>query len=382
MKYYKDEKLGYYVVNGISFTNKVNAIEYATLVNIYPDWVFNDSTFKAIDWTIEPIESLNELYARRARGLREKYDYLVLNYSGGGDSQNILDTFINNNIKLDEILIRWPKKASDHSYTVSTSGEAENFYSEWDLTLLPKVKKLAQSNPEIKIEFYDYSDDGFEFYKNDEWIYSTNGSHLNPCAGFHFYLGLPKYRALAERGIKVGHIFGVDKPRVILKDGVFYTYFLDILTGIAHFAFDEHFNEYNSIELFYWSPDSVQLLVKQTHTVMNFFKANKSLLPFVDFTNLKTPAARSTYENIIRSLIYPTWDITTFQVAKPSSVFYCEYDDWFFKRYENTSPMVVWKESLDYIAKTLDKKFLMFDNKNRLDNFVGFISPFYKLGTL
>jgi len=51
-------------------------------------------------------ESLDFLYALRARQLREKYDYLVLYFSGGADSTNILKTFIDNNIFLDEIVMQ------------------------------------------------------------------------------------------------------------------------------------------------------------------------------------------------------------------------------------------------------------------------------------
>lgn len=382
MKYeYRDERLGYYIVNGKHIVNKVQALEYATQTGCHPQWVFNNSTFDNVNWEHEPSESLQELYAQRARQLREKYDYLVLNYSAGSDSQNILDTFINNGIKVDEILVRWFKKASENMYKPSMKPSAENFYSEWDLTLYPALQKIAQQHPEIRIEFHDTSDDAPDFYKNDEWLYTTNGNHLSPCAIFQFDLGYTRYRNMAERGIKVGHIFGIDKPRVVLKDDTFYTYFLDILTGVAHFALDEHLNDYNRPELFYWAPESVKLIQKQTHVIMNFFKRNPELLPFIDFANLKTPAIRSTYENLVRNLIYPTWEMNRFQVAKPSSVFYCEYDDWFFKRYKDESLVHIWQEGLDHVRNSVEEKYLTIDVNGQLDNFIGFISPFYKLGT-
>ena len=379
---YSDDVLGYYTCGGHKFTSKVLAVEYATANNDHPSWEFNEHVFGKVNWEFEPNEPIDVLYAQRARQLREKYDYLVLNYSAGSDSQNILDTFINNNIKLDEVLVRWFKSATDTEHRLSMSASPSNFASEWELTLYPALKRLAQINPEIKIEFHDTSNDATEFYKNDDWLYSTNGSHLDPCAIFQFDLGYKKYRQLADKGIKTGHIFGIDKPRVIIKDGVFYTYFLDILTGIAHFTMDERVNEFNKPELFYWSPDSVKILQKQTHIVMNFFKLNPGLLSFIHFENLKFPHVRSTYENLIRSMIYPTWRTATFQVGKPTSVFHCEYDDWFLRYYKDKAPLQIWQEGLDYIEKSVDKKFLSFDVSGRLDNFVGFVSPFYKLGTL
>lgn len=377
-----DEKIGYYLVNDKKFANKAQAIEEASRNGLCPSWVFNPSQFGAAAWDQEPVESISTLYAQRARQLREKYQYLVLNYSAGSDSQNILDTFIDYGIKLDEVLVRWPERANKSLYAGPTTDlSATNFHSEWELAILPKLEQLRQRNPEIKIEFYDYSDEGHTFYNNADWLYTSNACHLNPCAGFMYYLGLPKYQRMAEKGITVGHIFGVDKPRVILEGDTFYTYFLDILTGVTHITTDHTFNEYNHIELFYWSPDAIPLLRKQCHLIMDFFKSNRGLLHLLNFKD-NTVEKRTNYEIVTRNLIYPTWRKDTFQVKKPSTVFYCEYDDWFMKLYKDSAPLVIWQETLDYIQKTTDKKFLTFNDSGRMDNFVGMISPFYKLGTL
>ena len=66
---------------------------------------FHDDYFSQFDWTKEPQQSLKELYKQRAIQLRDKYDYLILSYSGGSDSHQALETFLNNNIFIDEIFI-------------------------------------------------------------------------------------------------------------------------------------------------------------------------------------------------------------------------------------------------------------------------------------
>ena len=62
--------------------------------------------FSKCDWTTEPEPGvpLSEYYRRRAQQIRDKYDYVVLLYSGGPDSNNILHAFVHNGIKIDEIV--------------------------------------------------------------------------------------------------------------------------------------------------------------------------------------------------------------------------------------------------------------------------------------
>lgn len=74
-------------------------------------FIFNEEVFDKIDWTIEPSFSLKELYTQRAQQLRDDYDYLILSYSGGSDSHEILGTFLENNIFIDEIQVMHYEKA-------------------------------------------------------------------------------------------------------------------------------------------------------------------------------------------------------------------------------------------------------------------------------
>ena len=74
---------------------------------------FNETVFKLIDWTVEPSQSLKELYVERCQQLRDKYDYLILSYSGGADSHEILYTFLENNIFIDEIQVVHYTKAME-----------------------------------------------------------------------------------------------------------------------------------------------------------------------------------------------------------------------------------------------------------------------------
>ena len=97
---------GYYQVGNYRTFSKLEAIEIEQATGETVHWNFNDEVYSCYDWTKEPEPntSISEFYRRRAQQLRDKYEYLVLMYSGGPDSQVILDTCLGNNIHIDEIV--------------------------------------------------------------------------------------------------------------------------------------------------------------------------------------------------------------------------------------------------------------------------------------
>ena len=97
---------GYYLYNEVPF-GTADEVLYSIIKNndSSPNlrlW-FHDELFSKINWTQEPIDTLENLYIARAKQLREQYDYLILQFSGGSDSSQVLQTFLRNNIFLDEI---------------------------------------------------------------------------------------------------------------------------------------------------------------------------------------------------------------------------------------------------------------------------------------
>lgn len=383
------ERLGYYEVNGIRFTNKVEALIYAKTTKAQPQWNFSKDVFDKVPWELAPTESLLEIYKQRALQLREKYDYLVLNYSGGADSQNVLDAFLDNNIKLDEIIVRWAVTGSKGLYVPSAVSKATNYHSEWDLAAKPDIQRLSQTHPEIKIEFYDYTDDSFSLYSdNDPWYNTLNGAQFGPSHIARYDTGINRYQQMfVEKGIRGCQIFGTDKPRIMYDSSTrsFYTYFLDIIAGtVRHLR--NYNEEYNPTELFYWTPDMPKIVHKQAHVVMDFFKKVPNLLPVIMKENMLNYTMRNTIETIIRSLVYPTWDHSKFQAPKPTSVFYCEYDDWFVKMSKangsDERPLRMWEYALEHAIKNIDTEWFNFDELGNPDGFKGMISPMYKIGEL
>ena len=126
---------GFYMVGNKKFFNKTLALLESSTSKLPVEWKFNHDAYGKIDWTV-PIETnLEELYRLRAQQLRNQYDYLILHFSGGADSTNVLHAFVRNNIFLDEIVMQYPKAHDQVANGVDYSGN--NQYSEIPFSAIP-----------------------------------------------------------------------------------------------------------------------------------------------------------------------------------------------------------------------------------------------------
>jgi len=149
-------RYGAWIVGGRQFTSKFEALHHASINKQPVSFYYHDKVWLSVNRSLLGRQSLTSLYRERALQLREKYDHLVLHYSGGSDSHNILHTFLSNGIKLDEVNVWWAIPLRDGKfYTISRIASARNGVSEWDLTIKPALDKLHALHPEIKITVTD-----------------------------------------------------------------------------------------------------------------------------------------------------------------------------------------------------------------------------------
>jgi len=370
------DKRGFYQVGNQKFYRKVDAILEDQKTNIGVHWNFNDDVFGTFDWQ-SPVElSMKSLYGIRAKQLREKYDYLVLCYSGGIDSYTILRSFIDNNIFLDEILIFGPFKGTES--TANSSDEAWNLRSEIELQAIPILKKL-DINFNTKVTFYDYTDDLLKYYNNKNWILDFN-------PGVRYNASMPKnilihnstrnYLMQYDKGRRVGFIHGIDKPRVTFHDDSYYMYFLDVQLSISVGDFNQVNDLYwENDELFYWSPDLPEMLSKQAQIISAWFDLNPHLRNLLDFRSGKGLVPEE-YYSIINPLVYQDYckDIV-FKVKKPYNPLYQENEYWF--RNEDISAYKNWKTGLDDLKSQIAPTWC---NQNTFEKgLIGCFSKFYKV---
>jgi hypothetical protein len=323
---------GHYIVNGNIINNKLQAIIEASKTNSYLQWKYFDDVFSTATGLFNNHDvTLKELYRSRAQQLRDTYDYLILNYSGGSDSHNILMTFLEYNIKLDHVYVQWPERLMDKGIYVPNRVDKSNanFHSEWDLVLKKDLEWLGKTYPEIKIEISDWTATVTEqFYKDD--IFANDVSNLPSIARSQKQNTFsPIEGKLALHGKKVASIFGVDKPSIVKKGNHWFFYFSDT----ACMAQPNPDNPYGT-EYFYWSPNFPNIAIAQAHAMKRYFTNNPDKIYLIqnpperaqlDPTyNTRTYSQRyneySQVSNIAKLVCYPYWDFNRFQADKPFAI--------------------------------------------------------------
>lgn len=315
---------GFYTVGDEKTYNKIYALVHATEKKCIPQWNYFDDVFAAVDRTIIPVLSLSHLYKERALQLREKYDYLILNYSGGSDSHNILTTFLENKIKLDCVFVQWHVSLTDKNlYTKNPSIKTnDNFHSEWDLTLKKDLEWLAKYHPNIKIEVKDWVKSFAEDFYNDTLFEINAGVMPNISRGLKLNTFSDTETEMANKGLKVASIFGVDKPNVVSKDGCYYFYFTD-----KSCMTQPNPSNPDGVEYFYISPDMPELTTTQAYQVAMWFSNQKKRTHLIkaqsqrpEVLNFKLKDFFNEYEEyceIVKEICYPNWDFNRFQAGKP-----------------------------------------------------------------
>jgi hypothetical protein len=362
-----NRKLGYYQVGGDEFETKAQAL-LAVKSDQHPDFVFNNDVFNRVNWTTEPEQELTELYRQRAQQLRDKHDWLILSYSGGSDSDNILDTFISYGIHLDEIITRWPVALLNNLTPDANKYDHEYIWNEWFFCVEPRLKWIKQNHPHIKITVHDWSEGADTWKIKDGWQLKRSGCWVPEINDRQKLIGstdsFDKHR-------NIGYILGLEKPRVCYKDNNFYLYFLDFVVGQTLDQDEAYTLGDWEVEYFYWSPECVPLIKKQAHIIKNFFVNNLMFLPYITWP-ISHPNSRKFYETTVRALIYPTWNSNNYQVVKTANSEIMVQDSPIVN-FVNKDIIKDWQGSLDEFKSIIDPKYLQ-DNK-----IIGFISDFYQL---
>lgn len=257
---------GKYVVGNSEFLNKLQAMVYSQVSGLPISWHFHDDVFSSIDWTI-PIETpLKELYRKRALQIREKYDFVSLFYSGGVDSTNVLHTFIDNGIRLDEIVMWAPDSLKSKANNIDTS--SENNYSEIYFAAIPHLKEKL-SGVSVKVRVLDYIESSVKFLSDGKLVSKYAPLIFTPTNAVVPKIAIheidPVWNDLRSRGVSFCHIQGADKPLIKYVDGEVFFQFKD--SGSFRYDLDVKTEDH---EFFYWTKDLPELVIAQCQAVKNY----------------------------------------------------------------------------------------------------------------
>lgn len=346
------KRLGYYTCNSKEFESKIQALMYAELTKKPVEWIFNNEVFDNYQWQFEPAGTLDMQYDARARSIREMYDYVILSYSGGADSNNILESFIRQGLHIDEIVTNWSQDIPKEFLTASR--ETKNNNAEFEHHVKGKLKYIADKLPATKItvletsnvirqSFLDAGD--ASWVKNKKEILSAGTTNL------YNYTQFAEIRKQFDKGQRIALVLGTDKPRLQIVDNKLYMYFVDTIANIA--SVQDHISDYPNAEpvFFYWDPLCCDLLCKQAHTVLGYLKANQALQYAWRITDHKID--RQVREEILKQVIYTNWNSEWFQVNKSVGGWDNDLDQWFTKGLVGTKEHSIWLEGLDYVSNRL-----------------------------
>ena len=230
---------------------------------------YHDKEMALVDWKAEPTQSLDNLYKTRAEYIRDNNKYVILCYSGGHDSTNILETFYYNNIHIDEILI--VGALSQDSF----HGSDENHNGELYKNVFPTLNKL--NLPNTKVTVVDYTK-WFNDPKNFTTIMMYGNEWTKHVGGFKsvhtlFWRDLKKFIG-HENSKQTAYVMGADK--VYLQYQPYrpsYVRFSDL----SFFDYGSNYEDENFKRINFYTdvhPTATDITRKQAHLVNQFKKLN------------------------------------------------------------------------------------------------------------
>ena len=368
---------GVYYCNSKPFFNKLEAILEANISGKHIEWDYHDAIFKQARWDYNPPVELKELYRQRALQLREAYDHVVLFYSGGVDSWNILKTFIDNDIRVDEIYMFGAFEAEEKVYGQWGWDRSPGYYTREIHQSLPLVKKLA-AKKNIKVNVYDWTKSILEAANDPDWFW-TAGVRFDPTCMVRskFHKIFREHNEMLHRGKRVGFVYGVDKPRLLRDDTNIYFAFLDVIMTTGTIPTNDILGEYwENDEYFYWTPNMPELSIKQSHQVVNWLKANNKINLIKHMNNISAFHDEDYYHEVNTS-VYPDWNPATWQIKKPTRAVWNELSRWFIEG--EFEAKIKWENSLWELERVCGKQW--FNNNTVKDGLRGHLSPLYKITT-
>jgi hypothetical protein len=323
-------KHGYYSVGDKPFYSKLEAIEHSISVNDKVCWHFNDAVFSEQNWTQEPSQDIKSMYKQRAQSIRDQFDYVVVMFSGGADSTTVLDSFIDNNIPVDEIYI---------NYWTKYQPEKENSFMNAEITYsaLPYLKKKLPTAWNTHVRLYDPSDFMLTCLQDAEFrersYYEVNTVHNLQMISIHYNLHrrFDEYKQIIDQGKRLAFVWGEAKPKIQY----------DVDKQKHYFYFEDHYahapqprdqaqnDSACNHEQFFDDPAYPEIKIKQCHLILNTLKQishRKDIFFLREETgsNCRGISAETYFENQLYVLdrnafnfaIYPEWNFLTYHQDK------------------------------------------------------------------
>ena len=294
-----------------------------------------------MDWTTEPNTSLADFYMARARQIRENYDHVVLFYSGGADSHNMLESFVHAGVSIDEIV-------SFHSLAADGDRGSE-FNREVFETAVPYVESLKaqQRLPTTTMHrLIDMSNIITRFCRDINWLdfayMFTSSVSINNVARVYLRKYIKDWADRIAQGQRVVLVWGHDKPRLMHEHDRFFVNFMDIFDNCVSTWTQQTQPAGWFDEMFYSTPDMPELIVKQAHVIKHFLETCDETHPWITTSvtglgHVVKHRPNGSWQSFWLTqdaqsmLIYPWFRPDLYYESKPKDIIYSKRDRWFWQ---------------------------------------------------
>jgi len=246
---------------GRKFFTLNDAVE--TLKDNFKDSYLNfyDDEFSKFDWSIEPVESFEDLKKIRAQQIRDSYDYVRIFASYAADSGTVVNAFLKNNLQIDEIV----------NYVSKWENNLTSLEQEHHTLFVPKIKEFLKETQKTIITVSEITADTVAKFMSCK---NPNRSGILPSRA-----NLTQINERFFLNKKVVDVYGDLKPAVFIYKGRFSTgfslpYVHDLLSRNCFGAVD-----------FFTTPDFPKLHIKQCHLLKNAIKKYLPNLVLDSFNN-------------------------------------------------------------------------------------------------
>lgn len=301
-----DKTEQYYQVGNQKTFSKPQAVIWANGDPNKIHYYFMDEVWEAQNWTEPPKQTLAELMRLRCEQLRNKYQHVRVSYSGGYDSQGIVDSFIMAGLPIDGVLVRIKQYKPTHENRVAIQQAQVLKNTIW---------------PNLKINTVTLTaDDFYNFYKENanDWI-------THPVATEPWFAKISlkflqnynyDYQQTVDKFVNQTYcdVYGIEKPRLWIENGNWYSTMIDKTINWIVDAKVEHF---------YISRDLPELHVAQVWAMIDWIES----MPFdsIDQVNQFLHGLQSFGEQHCTQFnwdIYRDWNLAIGRTAVHSNFSY------------------------------------------------------------
>jgi len=276
----------YYTVGHQKTFSKIQALIWANGDPSRVDFHYLTGIWDRWNWTEEPQESIQSMIDRRARQIRDSHDHVALWFSGGYDSQTILDSFVRQGLRIDEMLT-YKRNYFRHWSATAEQDAALAQALELQKTIWPNLLiSEVFYTPEILIDYY-------RRFGADWILQPAFQATLSKADRPFLYNQNPAFRqALDHR--RRADLEGREKPRLLIENGWWHAIGLDVVS--------EYQMDSRSIQ-FYTTADMPELEIKQAWLMVHWLES----LPFSDQADLNT-YLHQLQGNRLGPAIYEQWN--------------------------------------------------------------------------